>query len=126
MFHKLKELAELIRHGNSLNAERASHIKKELETLLELTEDNTILRSLDTIIHNQTVIMDQNAAISGALDQLGADISAELQKIASSVQPGMTDEQAQALVDRINGFDAQIQTVLNPAASTSNAGTAQS
>lgn len=59
--------------------------------------------------------MDQNAALSGALDKLATDISAELAAIAATVQPGMTDDQANALVARINALDAQITAVL-PAA----------
>lgn len=114
-------LARLIRPGNSLNAERSTYIRQELERVAELLIDTdldmgAIVRVLHSIIQNQKQIMDQNAAISGALDKLGADISAELAKIAGSIQPGMSDVQAQAIVDRITGFDAQIQAVLAPQA----------
>lgn len=121
MKKRISALIELIRHGNSLNAQRATHIKIELMEIhesLDNMREIAIFESLNSIITNQQIIMDQNATISAAIQKLGIDISAEIASIKTQVQPGMTDEQAQAIVDQLNGLDSQVIAATQPAADT--------
>lgn len=121
MKKRIKSLIELIRHGNSLNAERATHIRVtllEIHDSLDNFEEISILESLHLIIKNQDKIMDQNATISTALDNLTNVVNEavkELQAIAVGIQPGMTDDQAQALADRANALATALGAVEKPA-----------
>lgn len=119
MKKRIKELIELIRHGNSLNADRATRIRIELVEIHESLDNMgeiSIFESLNSIIQNQEIIMDQNAVITAAIQKLGTDISAEIASIVKAVQPGMTDDQAQAIVDQLTALDQQVVAATQPVA----------
>lgn len=117
MKQRIFKLLQLIRSGNSINAERSTWIRNELQEIhnhLDMYEEISIFETLKLIIENQKLIMDQNAEINAALDKLSADVSAELQVIAGLIKPGLTDDQANAIIGRINNLDTQITTALSP------------
>lgn len=114
---RLLQLSSTIRHGNSLNSSYASRIKIELELIaneLLHARDNETIDRLDLIIKHQKQIMDQNAAINTALDKLTGVVGeavVELKAIAGTIQPGMTDDQVNAAVDRINQLATNLSGV---------------
>jgi hypothetical protein len=64
------------------------------------------------IIQKLDIIMDQNKTIQDALDALDTEIQeiiAELEAHAGDAKPGMTDEQAQALANRIAATAARLK-----------------
>lgn len=115
MHNEIKHLLSQLREGQSLRGDMTTDVIRLLREVHDIFGHSQDMRAIG-LLHSITVkldtIMDQNAALSSALDKLGADLSAELKAIAGSVAPGMTDEQAQALVDRINALDAQVTAVL--------------
>lgn len=124
MTHEVQHMLSKLREGQSLRGDMTTEVIKLLRIVHEMLQnspDMRVVSLLHSITQKQQIIMDQNAALNSALDKLGADISAELQAIAGTLQPGMTDDQVNATVARINALDAQILTVLPPAP----AGTAQ-
>jgi hypothetical protein len=71
------------------------------------------------IIQKQDIIMDQNKTIQDSLDALDVvvqEVVAELKAHAGDIQPGMTDEQAQALADRINATATRLEAAEIPKA----------
>lgn len=118
MHNEIKHVLSQLREGNSLRGDMTTEVIKLLRRVHNIFEGNIpsgdaeVRELLILITKKQDYIMDQNAALSGALDKLATDISAELAAIAATVQPGMTDDQANALVARINALDAQITAVL--------------
>lgn len=122
MRDRILSLAALIREGNSLRADIATTIKHELHEVARFladTEDMEVKHLLHSIIKNQSTIMDQNKAVNDALDRLSSVVNegvTELKAIASTIQPGMTDDQVNASVARINALADQLSAVETPAA----------
>lgn len=121
MHSEIKHLLTQLREGQSLRGDMTTEVIKLLRRVHDIFEGNIPSGEVETrellilITKKQNYIMDQNAALNTALDKLGADLSAELKIIAGMVTPGMTDDQVNATVARINALDATVLAVL-PAA----------
>ena len=119
MHNEIKHVLSQLREGNSLRGDMTTEVVNLLKRVHEFfqgSQDTRVIDLLHSITQKQQIIMDQNAALSSALDKLSTDISAELQAIAGLVEPGMTDDQATALVARINALDASVVAALPAAA----------
>lgn len=77
-----------------------------------------ILANQHFIISKLSIIMDQNADFSAALDKLDADIQAvadELKAISTTPKGGLTADQETALLSRISGQSAKLEALVVPA-----------
>jgi len=89
---------------------------REWSELVDLTK--WLVKETKLVNEKLNKIMDQNAAIQAALDRLQGVVTegvAELQAIAGEVKPGMTDDQANAIVNRINGLADSLGAAEKPA-----------
>lgn len=95
---------------------------RQMDDLRQFKETLSCMREELQFLNKKTdLIMDQNAAIGSALDNLTNVVNegvTELKAIAGGVAPGMTDDQAQAIVDRINGVATNLSAVEKPATAT--------